>query len=98
MTIPHRCRGAGSSERTASVGLRTAATHCRPGWPYMTTDMHWILVRELDAAGVRALGGRCLDPDQSLTVGREGQLPLGVAVSDSGISRVAVTVTATVDG
>jgi hypothetical protein len=59
---------------------------------------HWILVRETDVGysqvpvGVRARFG------ESVTVGREGELPLGVEVFDSGVSRNAVTVTPTGEG
>jgi|SRR5882757_517249 len=59
---------------------------------------HWVLVCESDAAGSRVPLGQRVDFDQTLLVGREGQLPLGVEVYDAGISRTAVSATPTAEG
>lgn len=58
----------------------------------------WVLVVESDEAGRRSPVGCAVTVGQSVTVGREGQLPVGLAVPDVAISRVGVTVTATADG
>lgn len=66
------------------------------------TDQRWVLAYESDRAGGPA---RCCVPvgfpvriGQSVLVGREGDLPLGVEVYDRGVSRKAATVTATEHG
>lgn len=59
-------------------------------------DAH-VVVREVARERVRAVS-RPVTADRPLTVGRGGDLLLGVAVADPGISRIAATVTATATG
>jgi hypothetical protein len=66
------------------------------------TDPRWVLAYECDTSGGPA---RCCVPvgipvrvGQSILVGREGDLPVGVEVYDRGVSRQAAVVTATEHG
>ncbi|WP_232666494.1 hypothetical protein [Pseudonocardia sp. TRM90224] len=58
----------------------------------------WILVRESAPDRSRIPTGLRAPFDRPVVVGREGDIELGVAVHDGGISRQAVTVTATTEG
>lgn len=56
----------------------------------------WVWILEADGDGAREPVGVSFEAGQSVTVGRDGQLQVGLAVPDLSISRVAVTVTAAV--
>lgn len=61
-------------------------------------ETQWVAVLESD--GKRAFGpfGTALAPGQSLTVGRDGELKLGIAIPDTAVSRCAATITSTGQG
>lgn len=62
------------------------------------TAEQWVVVRETGVGVAPKPVGLRVAVDQTVVVGREGDLPLGHAVHDTGISRRAVAVTATVAG
>jgi hypothetical protein len=64
----------------------------------MASDERWVLAYEHGPTHCRVPTGVRLRVGQSLLVGREGRLTLGVEVPDLGISREAVLVTALEDG
>lgn len=58
----------------------------------------WVVAREIKANGSWSDVAVAVPSDEPLVVGREGDLPLGVDPEDNGISRVALTVSATKNG
>ncbi len=58
----------------------------------------WITVREALEGRAPSTSTTAVPLDQPVTVGRAGQVTLGVGVPDSGISRIVATVTATPQG
>lgn len=58
----------------------------------------WVLSYASDGTRSVIPTGRRLVPDQSLVVGREGDVPVGAVPEDPGVSRVACLLTATADG
>ncbi|MDN5855150.1 MAG: hypothetical protein L0K86_20335 [Actinomycetia bacterium] len=62
------------------------------------SDQRWVLVHETDGGPPSEPVGKAIVVGESLLVGREGDLPLGVEVEDRGISRKAVQITATEHG
>lgn len=62
------------------------------------SDQRWVLAYEHDGELPSAAIGMTVEVGDSVLVGREGDLPLGVDVEDSGISREAALVTATEHG
>jgi hypothetical protein len=62
------------------------------------TVEQWILIREIDAGRSPTPVGLRVAFGQTVVIGRDGDLPLGRAVNDTGISRRSVVVSATPDG
>jgi hypothetical protein len=60
----------------------------------------WITTRESPSDGSAQVRGSraAVPPDVAITIGRDGRVLLGVDVPDAGISRIALTVTATAEG
>jgi hypothetical protein len=61
-------------------------------------DDRWVLTYEYEPTRSWVPAGVRLPVGRALTIGREGDLPLGLNVPDKGVSRVAVEVAATEDG
>ena len=61
---------------------------------------HWVVAYEVPTSRVAipVPVGMRIEMDRPLVVGREGELPLGVDIPDSGVSREALVVAATRDG
>jgi hypothetical protein len=53
----------------------------------------WVMTYEGAPGACRVTGARTLEVGQTLEIGREGDLALGVSVPSSAVSRTAVTVT-----
>jgi hypothetical protein len=62
------------------------------------SDQRWVLTYEHDGESPAEVVGRTVEVGESLLVGREADIPLGVDLKDVGISRVAAVVTATENG
>lgn len=60
--------------------------------------MRYIVAWEGDSTGLRTTGSRPVTVGQTVDVGREGDLALGVRVPNRGVSRVAATITPTEAG
>lgn len=58
----------------------------------------WIVARESGPGRSWHQAGALAPPGRAVVIGREGELPIGVVPEDGGVSRVALTVTATREG